>query len=113
MRFTKSVLGGTSIGQSIRPVVKSMIRESLEKVATTDLRRGMAEIINRAAYGSEPVVLTKRGHPVAAIISYNDLVFLMSMKKRRDEARRRPMPSGSEEVGLELARRLREELFFG
>jgi prevent-host-death family protein len=89
-----------------------MIRESLEEVATSDLRRGMSEIINRAAYGSEPVVLTKRGHPVAAIISHNDLVFLMSMKKKRDALRRRPMPSDTAEVGLELARRLREELFF-
>ena len=90
-----------------------MIRESLRVVASNTLRRDLSDILNRAAYGDAPVVVTRRGLKIAAIISQRDLVFLMNMKEKRDELRSRPMPSDLEEVGPELARRLREEVFFG
>jgi prevent-host-death family protein len=86
--------------------------ESLRTVTTTSLRSDLSEIINLAAYGGAPVIVTRRGLEVAAIVSLDDLRLLMRMRKKREELRNRPMPSGSEEVGRELAARLREEWFF-
>ena len=87
--------------------------ESIQTVTTNDLRSGLSGIINRASYGGAPIVVTRRGEKVAAIIPFDDLAFFMRMKRKRDEMRSRPMPSDPEQVGLELARRLREEVFFG
>jgi prevent-host-death family protein len=86
--------------------------ESLRAVTTTSLRSELSEIINLAAYGSAPLIVTRRGLEVAAIVSLDDRRLLMRMKKKRQELKSRPMPSGSENVGRELARRFQEEIFF-
>jgi prevent-host-death family protein len=39
----------------------------------TDLRQNMADLINRAAYGGERIVLVSHGEPKAAIISIEEL----------------------------------------
>ena len=97
---------------AVSPIVHCKMTESLRIVSTDGLRSNLSQIINLAAYGREPVIVTRRGLKVAAVVSFEDLKFLMRMQKKREELRNRPMPSGSEAVGRELAARLEEELFF-
>ena len=40
----------------------------MAKIAVIDARKDLADILNRAAYGKERVVLTRRGKDVAAIV---------------------------------------------
>lgn len=43
------------------------------RVTLTDLRQGLASLINRAAYGGERIVLISHGEPKAAIIGIEEL----------------------------------------
>ena len=45
-------------------------------VTAEEARNQLAEIINRAAYGHEPTIVTRRGKRVAAIVSIEDLELL-------------------------------------
>ena len=45
-------------------------------VTTVDARNQFSDVLNRAAYGREHVVLTRRGKPIAAVVSYEDLQIL-------------------------------------
>ena len=42
-------------------------------VSVGELRNGLSRFLNRAAYGGERIVVTSRGNPKAAVISYEDL----------------------------------------
>lgn len=59
----------------------------LAQVSVEELRRSLAHVINRAAYGEDPVVITSRGRKIAAVVSILDLAQLQSIKEQR-EARR-------------------------
>jgi len=48
----------------------------MKTITTVAARENFAELINQASYGGRRVVLTRRGKPVAALISLNDLRFL-------------------------------------
>jgi prevent-host-death family protein len=43
------------------------------QVSMTDLRQKLGDLVNRAAYGGERIVLVSRGEPRAAIIGIEDL----------------------------------------
>ncbi len=43
------------------------------EVSMTELRQGLGDLVNRAAYGGERVVLVSHGEPKAAIIGIQDL----------------------------------------
>jgi len=45
-------------------------------VSAEEARNQLSEIINRAAYGREPTIVTRRGKRVAAIVSIEDLELL-------------------------------------
>jgi len=49
-----------------------------------DLRTHMAEAVNRAAYGGERVILTRRGRPAAALVSLEDLATLEALEDQAD-----------------------------
>jgi len=53
-------------------------------VPITDARDDFAELINRAAYGGERIVLTRRGKALAAIISAEDLDFFQELEDLND-----------------------------
>jgi prevent-host-death family protein len=101
-----------SSGRAFPLVSICVTTESLRTVTTERLRACLSEIINRAAYGSLPVVVTRRGHPVAAVISIEDLAFLSRMRRMRDAQRRQPVPSDPTQVGPALAQKLEDELSF-
>jgi prevent-host-death family protein len=45
-------------------------------ITTADARKNFANIVNTVAYGKEPVVLTRRGQEIAALISIEELRLL-------------------------------------
>ncbi len=55
-------------------------------VAATKLREHGSEIINKVAYGDDEVILTRRGKPVAAVVSLKALEALHAFEDARDIA---------------------------
>lgn len=45
----------------------------LEAVPVVDVQRRISELMSRAAFGKERIVLTRNGKPMAAIIGMDDL----------------------------------------
>ena len=43
------------------------------EMSTVEARENFSEMINQAAYGNQRVVLTRRGKPLVAVISLQDL----------------------------------------
>jgi prevent-host-death family protein len=43
-------------------------------INTNELRDNLSETINRAAFGKEAVIVTRRGRKIAVIISIGDLI---------------------------------------
>lgn len=56
----------------------------LNKITTADARKKFANIINRVAYSDESFVLTRRGEPIAAIVSIKELNMLQDLEDRMD-----------------------------
>ena len=56
----------------------------LNKISAADARKKFANIINRVAYGKESFVLTRRGEPLAAIVSIDDLKLLQEIEEQMD-----------------------------
>lgn len=48
----------------------------MKTITTVAARENFAELINQASYGGKRVILTRRGKPVAALISLHDLRLL-------------------------------------
>lgn len=53
-------------------------------VTAAEARDQLAELINRAAYGKERVVVSRRGKPVAAIVPLEDLEELEAAEDAAD-----------------------------
>ncbi len=58
----------------------------MKEISSADARNQFSEIINRAAYGKERVVLTRRGKQLVAVIPVEDLELLTRLEDRRDLA---------------------------
>jgi prevent-host-death family protein len=56
----------------------------LNKITTADARKKFSNIINRVAFGSESFVLTRRGEPMAALVSMKELKLLQELEDRID-----------------------------
>lgn len=56
----------------------------LTTVSTADARKHFADIVNKVAYGKEPIVLTRRGQKVAALVSMDELELLQQIEDRID-----------------------------
>jgi len=46
------------------------------EMSTVEARENFSDLINKAAYGNEQVVLTRRGKPLVAVISLDELKML-------------------------------------
>ena len=53
-------------------------------LSIAEARNGLAEAINRVSYGGERVVFARRGKPVAALVSPEDLALLQRMEDVQD-----------------------------
>jgi prevent-host-death family protein len=56
----------------------------LKKITTADARKKFANIINQVAFGKDSFVLTRRGEPIAAIVSINELKLLQDLEDQID-----------------------------
>ena len=56
----------------------------MSRIAVIDARKDLADVLNRAAYGKERVVLTRRGKDVAAIVPIDDLNILEAIEDHMD-----------------------------
>ena len=56
----------------------------MSKVSTVEARDQLSTIINRAAFGKERVVLTRRGKELAAIVPIEDVKLLEDLEDRLD-----------------------------
>ena len=80
----------------------------INKITTADARKKFANIINRVAYSNESFVLTRRGEPIAAIVSMKELNLLQDLEDRMDvedawKAKNEPgEPSAWEDLKKEL-----------
>lgn len=57
---------------------------SAKDMSTVELRENLSEAVNRAAFGKERVVLTRRGRKLAGIVPYEDLQLLEALEDRKD-----------------------------
>ncbi len=56
------------------------------EVALAELRSSVGDVINRAAYGHERVLVTRNGKPAAALISVEDLAYFEELENAADSA---------------------------
>ena len=56
------------------------------EVRVSDARRGLAEHINRVAYGNERIVFTRHGKGVVALVSVADAELLQRLEDEADAA---------------------------
>ncbi|MEN8134845.1 MAG: type II toxin-antitoxin system Phd/YefM family antitoxin [Thermodesulfobacteriota bacterium] len=53
-------------------------------VSTAEARKHFADLVNQVAYGKEPVVLTRRGQEIAALVSMDELELLRQIEDHID-----------------------------
>ena len=53
-------------------------------VSTAEARKNFADIVNKVAYGTEPVVLTRRGQEIAALVSMEEFELLRQIEDHID-----------------------------
>lgn len=53
-------------------------------ISTADARKHFADIVNKVAYGNEPIVLTRRGQEVAALVSIEEFELLQQIEDHID-----------------------------
>ncbi len=64
----------------------------MSRISTAEARDRLSDIINRAAYGKERVVLTRRGRELAAVVPIEDIRLLEELEDHIDlEAARKAL----------------------
>lgn len=53
-------------------------------ITTAEARKNFADIVNKVVYGKEPIVLTRRGQEVAALVSMDELELLQQIEDHID-----------------------------
>jgi len=78
----------------------------MTKITTADARNEFADVINRASFGKERFVLTRRGKKLAAIIPVEDLELLEALEDQLDvSAAKAALKESDERVNYEDLRR--------
>jgi prevent-host-death family protein len=57
---------------------------AMERVAMSQARQTLPEIVNRVAFGGERVIINRSGKQVAAVVSMEDLAVLQMLEDRED-----------------------------
>ena len=65
-------------------------------ISTANARKNFADIVNKVAYGTDPVVLTRRGREIAALVSMKEFELLRQIEDHLDveDARKALAESG-------------------
>lgn len=79
----------------------------MTRMGVSDARDHLSEVVDRARYTQERVVLTKRGREVGAIISIDDLKLLELLEDQLDikEARQALEESQGERISYDEVRK--------
>jgi len=56
------------------------------KISTADARKNFSNIVNRVSFGKEPIILTRRGEEIAALVGMDELRLLEEIEDRIDIA---------------------------
>lgn len=56
------------------------------KISTADARKNLSNIVNRVSFGNEPIILTRRGEDIAALVGMDELRLLQELEDRIDIA---------------------------
>lgn len=85
---------------------------SVQMVSLTEAKQSLGEVVNRAAYGSQRIVLLSRGKPKAALVSLADLEWLERSDTERlaRRARRREALDMADSLRAEILARRDGEL---
>jgi prevent-host-death family protein len=74
-------------------------------ISTVALRENLSEAVNRAAFGKERVVLTRRGKKLAGIVPYEDIEFLEALEDQKDlEEAKKALKEAARKGTISLAR---------
>ena len=53
-------------------------------ITTVDARKNFADIVNKVSYGQDPIILTRRGEKIAALVSIEELELLQQIEDAID-----------------------------
>jgi prevent-host-death family protein len=84
--------------------------EGVETLSTAEARSRFSEVVNRAAYGKERIVLARRGKELVAVIPIEDLELLEYVEEKVDLELARQALAEAHEEGTVPFESLLEEL---
>ena len=83
-----------------------------KEMSTVELRENLSDAVNRAAFGKERVVLTRRGRKLAGIVPYEDVELLEALEDKKDiEDAKKALKEAAKKGTISLGR-LKKELGF-
>lgn len=78
-----------------------------DHISTAEARNHFSEVINRAAYGKERIVLTRRGKDIVGVVPVEDVELLQRLEDRIDinlaDAIKKEIEGGKPAIPLEKA----------
>lgn len=80
------------------------------QVSTVDARKQISEIINRAAFGKERMILTRRGKELVAVVPIEDVKLLEALEDKMDLEEAREALSKSKKKGTVSWEKMKKEL---
>jgi prevent-host-death family protein len=80
------------------------------QVSTVDARSQLSEIINRAAFGKERLILTRRGKEIVAVVPIEDVKLLEALEDKIDLEEARAALSESKKKGTVSWEKIKKEL---
>jgi len=48
----------------------------MERISIVDAKRDLSRVVNKVAFGHEPIILTSRGRPKAVLVGHEDFIRL-------------------------------------
>jgi prevent-host-death family protein len=79
-------------------------------ITTVSARNEFSDVLNRAAFGKERIILQRRGKPIAAVVPMEDLLLLQSLEDKLDIAEALTAHKEAVKKGAKSLAKLRAEL---
>jgi prevent-host-death family protein len=81
----------------------------MDRVSIVEAKRELSKVVNEAAFGHRPVVITSRGKPKAVLLSHEEFLRLTGGTRR--VIRQGGLWSGTSTIGYGDLRRLRTRIW--
>ena len=82
----------------------------MTKISTVEARDRFSDLVNRAAFGKERIVLTRRGRELVAVVPIEDVELLRRLEERIDLEEARAALAETRKKGAVPWSRLKREL---